>query len=184
MKEPSKKEPTPAATTESVDEFFSAKDSNQDLKHFLTHMKQPVEEIEAPPIFQKEEEAQSEEPAPPVDTPDPADEEMAQLLDYTEEHRLTAEFMLIQLDKGMAFALSMISGADMDRYRRRQVRNKADDYELEIAAALVKKYQMRLSLEWMLATALIMGYAPMINKAIGDRQQANMAKAREQENRS
>lgn len=180
--EETKNEPTTAATTEKVDDFFSAKDSNQDLKHFLTHMKQPVEEIEAPPIFQKEEEAPTVEE--PVDTPDPADEEMAQLLDYTEEHRLTAEFMLIQLDKGLAFALSMISGADMDRYRRRQVRNKADDYELEIAAALVKKYQMRLSLEWMLATALIMGYAPMINKAIGDRQQANMAKTREQENRS
>ncbi len=180
--EETKNEPKAAATTESVDDFFSAKDSNKDLKHFLTHMKQPVEEIEAPPIFQKEEEVP--EADQPVDTPDPADEEMAQLLDYTEEHRLTAEFMLIQLDKGLAFALSMISGADMDRYRRRQVRNKADDYELEIAAALVKKYQMRLSLEWMLATALIMGYTPMINKAIGDRQKANRAKAREQENRS
>ncbi len=180
--EEQKKEATTAASTENVDDFFSAKDSSNDLKDFLKHMKQPVEEIEAPPIFQKEEEPE----APPTaeEIPDPADEEMATMLDYSEEHRLTAEFILIQMDKGVAFTLSLLSGMDMDRYRRRKVRNQADDYELEIAAALVKKYQMRLSLEWMLATALVMGYAPMINKAVSDRQAAAMAKAREAQNQS
>lgn len=181
MEEP-KNEATAAASTEKVDDFFSAKDSGNDLKDFLKHMKQPVEEIEAPPIFQKE--AEPEAPPTSEEIPDPADEEMAQMLDYTEEHRLTAEFILIQLDKGVALTLSLLSGMDMDRYRRRKVRNQADDYELEIAAALVKKYQMRLSLEWMLATALVMGYAPMINKAVSDRQAAAMARAREEQKQS
>lgn len=183
MIEEQKTEAVPAGAKESADDFFSAKDSDNDLKDFLKHMKQPVEEIEAPPIFQKEE----EEPNPvelPDTSLDPEDEEMAGYLDYTEEHRLTAEFMLIQLDKGVAFSLSMLSGMDMDRYRRRKVRNKADDYEVEIAAALVKKYQMRLSLEWMLATAIVMGYTPMISKAIGDRRAKAIATAPKREKES
>lgn len=180
MKEP-KTEAAPVDITENVDDFFSAKESDSDFKGFLKHMKQPVEEIEAPPILQDSIEEEPEMPPNPDDIPSPEDEELAGYLDYSEEHRLTAEFMLIQLDKGLAFSLSMISGMDMDRYRRRKVRNKADDYEVEIAAALVKKYQMRLSLEWMLATAIVMGYTPMVKKAMKDRRE-RLVKARKQEN--
>ncbi len=178
-----KKEAAPVDTTESVDAFFSAEKSEKDLGGFLKHMKTPVEKIDAPPIMQdlEEDEQATEVPLNPDDIPSPEDEELASYLDYSEEHRLTAEFMLIQLDKGLAFSLSMISGMDMDRYRRRKARNKADDYEVEIAAALVKKYQMRLSLEWMLATAILMGYTPMVNKAMKDRRE-RMIKARKQEN--
>ena len=124
MKEP-KTEAVPVDTTENVDDFFSAKKSDSDFKGLLKHMKQPVEEIEAPPIMHEpEEEPEPEVPLNPEDTPSPEDEELAGYLDYSEEHRLTAEFMLIQLDKGLAFSLSMISGMDMDRYRRRKARNK------------------------------------------------------------
>jgi len=180
MKEP-KTEAAPVDTTESVDDFFSANELDNDLKGYLKQMKRPVEEIPLPPIFQDKDEETEKIGENPEDTPSPEDEEMASFLDYTEEHRLTAEFMLIQLDKGIAFSLSMLSGMDMDRYRRREKHNKADDYEVQIAAALVKKYQMRLSLEWMLATAILMGYTPMVNKAMKDRRE-QLIKARNQEN--
>ena len=113
----------------------------------------------------------------PID--DPEDAEMASYLDYTDEHLLTAQFMLVQLDKALAFSFSLLSGMNMDRYRRRKEKPGGEDYEAQIAAALVKKYQMRLSLEWMLASALIMGYAPMANKAIADRRARQAQKARE-----
>lgn len=156
---------TPAENVGTADDFFTTKDADKGLKSFLTHMKQPVEEIEAPPVL----EGMGEEDPDDLGGDNPEEEEMLSHFDYSEEHKLTAEFILIQVDKALAFSFSLVSGMDSDRYRRRKEKMATDDYELEIAAALVKKYQMRLSLEWMFASAMIMGYAPLLNKAIKDR---------------
>lgn len=161
----------PAPAGNQADDFFTSKDADQGLKNFLSHMKQPVEEVEAPPSFDfmdEDEEISS--------GGDEVDDEMLSHFDYTEEHKLTAEFMLIQVDKALAFSFSLISGMEMDRYRRRKDKIQSDDYELEIAAALIKKYQMRMSLEWMFASAMIMGYAPLLTKAIQDRKDKKSSK--------
>lgn len=143
-------------------DFFDTPEMGAD--DFIASMKQPREEIEAPDFsFPGEEE--EEEPE------HPEDREMLDALDFTEEHRFTAEFMLIQLDKLIGFGLSVFSGGESDDYRRRKVRMKGEDYEVEVLAALVKKYQMRLTLEWMFASALMIGYAPMVNKAMKDRKE-------------
>src|SRR5690606_13327486 len=108
-----------------------------------------------------------------ADDPDavsPEDQEVLNYFDYTEDHYRTAEFFLIWLDKGFAFGASMISGMEMNRYRRR-IEKPKDDYEAQVTAALVKKYQMALPLEWMLVTALLMAYVPEYVKAFQDRKQ-------------
>ena len=165
-------------TIDPIDNFFTAKDSGKQIKDFLKHMKTPVEQIEAPPIMMDQEE-EIDNPEITNEEIDPEDRDAISYLDYSEEHKLTAEFILVQLDKVLAFSFSMISGAEMDRYRRRKEKPNGTDYEAEIGAALVKKYQMRLSLEWMMASALVMGYAPMMNKAFADRRKAKAEEARE-----
>lgn len=152
-----------------ADDFFSANQASADMKTFISQMKKPREKIEAPPIMFPDEEEEEIIEDPLDQGSGESDEEMLNHFDYSEEHRYTAEFMLIQLDKFLAFSLSMISGSESDRYRRRKTRMEGDDYEAEILAALVKKYQMRLSLEWMFASAIVIGYAPMVDKAIADR---------------
>lgn len=152
-----------------VKDFFNFKEAKSDIKEFIGDMKIPVEEVEPPPGIDSPNE---------VDTPadpsvpggeDPEIDEIASHLDFTEEHKYTAEFALIQIDKVMAFGFGFLSGENSDKYRRRKEKIQGNDYELEIAAALVKKYQMRMKLEWMFISAFLMGYAPMAEKAWKDR---------------
>lgn len=134
-----------------------------DTTDFISQMKQPREEIEVPDI---------DLPGDDLDEdaePEPEDREMMDALDYTEEHRFTAEFLLIQMDKLIGFSLSVLSGEDAERYRRRINRIQGEDYEAQLLAALIKKYQMRLSLEWMFASAMIIAYAPAFDRAMKDR---------------
>ena len=52
---------------------------------------------------------------------------MMDALDYTEEHRFTAEFLLIQIDKIIGFGLSVFSGGEAESYRRRVNRIQGED---------------------------------------------------------
>ena len=162
-------EETPSTSTSDADDFFSSGESGPtSLKDFLGHMKEPVEEMEPPPGFDDpEEEDLSEE-----------DRATAAYLDYDEEHEMTAFLLLSNLDRVLAFLFSLISGDDMEKYRRRgnQLKGQEKDLELQVAAALVKKYQMRMSLEWMFATAIVMGYGPIAVKAVSDRKRIKKEK--------
>lgn len=87
-----------AKTDSTADSFFSASQADAGMKDFLANMKQPREKVEAPPmLFEKEEEEISDIPEDPG--AGETDDEMLNHFDYSEEHRYTAEFMLIQLDK-------------------------------------------------------------------------------------
>ena len=168
----------PAEVTEeqqatSADDFFTAKQASGDVDAFIKEMKAPREKIDPPPAFESDEPDPDD---PDDDLPGESDEQMANHLDYTDEHKFTAEFLLIQIDKVLAFSFGMVSGMDSDRYRRRKEKIQGNDYEAEIGAALVKKYQMRLSLEWMFISALVIGYAPMMNKALKDRKEVESQK--------
>lgn len=189
------KMPTPAPIEEqtapkgeqSGDNFFSTtqKDREGELNDFLKHMKMPREQVDEPGFSYPDD----DEPDEPEkgDTPDnpkdegggETDEQMLDHFDYTPEHKYTAEFLLIQLDKIIAFGLGMFSGLDSDRYRRRKARVKGDDYEAEVLAALLKKYQMRLSLEWMFVSAIVIAYAPAVEMAVKDRAVIREKQARE-----
>lgn len=168
-------EDKPKAT---ANDFFTAKDASGDINSFIKDMKIKREEVEPPPAFEEPEEAEVEPEDPEAGLPGESDEQMAEHLDFTEEHRFTAEFILIQMDKMLAFSFGLISGMDGDRYRRRKEKIQGNDYEAELGAALIKKYQLRLGLEWMFISAIVIGYAPMMNKAMKDRKEVVKEKQR------
>ena len=76
----------------------------------------------------------------------------------------------------MAFVASMVTGMEMDRYKRPK---KPDDYEIEVTAAMMKKYEVQMSLEWMFAVAMIGAYSPAFQKAYADRQAMKAKKEKE-----
>ncbi len=147
----------------SADDFFQS-DNNSGIDSWVSHMKSPREKIEEPELDLPE-----EEEANAGAGRGESDEEILNYFDYTEGHYKTAEFLLIQLDKFFAFSFSLISGMETERYRLRKEKPKGDDYEAEIAAALLKKYQMELPLEWMLVSALAISYGPGLRQAFVDR---------------
>lgn len=162
--------------TGTADDFFKT-ESNEDINSWVKHMKAPREKIDEPDV-----EFPDDEPAP-GSAGGESDDQVLSYFDYTEGQYKTAEFFLIQLDKLMAFSFSLISGMETDRYRLRKVKPQGNDYEAEITAALIKKYQMELPLEWMLATALVMAYAPGLKQAFSDRAKAQEARAAAQESK-
>ncbi len=73
---------------------------------------------------------------------------------------------------------------DADRYRRRKTKPAGEDYEADPLAALLKEYQMRMSLEYMFVSALAIAYFPAVSMAVKDRkiaQEERRLQARKQE---
>lgn len=155
--------------------FFDNADN--DFSSFMSHMKTPKKEVATPPGFDEDD-----------DNPDGDDgmsqqekEEMLQYMDYTPAHLRNAQFWLIQVDKVMALAASFISGLPAQKYRQRLEKPAGEDYEAEILAALIKKYQMSLSLEGMFITAMVLAYGPVLYDANQDRQKVRQMYAKQQE---
>lgn len=162
--------------TEPVDfgGFFSQ--NKADIDEFVNQMKQPREEITAPP-FQFNEEEDNE-------LPGESDEEMAGHLNFGEGERMTAEFILKTTDGLFAFMFSMWSKEEAERYLAFKKESQQTKQVVELGAALVKKYQAKLSLEFMFFTALGMLYVPMAAKAEQDRvARVNRQRAQAEEER-
>lgn len=171
-----KKKNEPAAP---ADDYFSVNiDTDSDMQSFLEHMKRPREEVDMPEIGIAEDD--SPEKGSEERELDDNDRQNLAYLNYDDEHRMTAEFMLVQLDKGMAFVFSSLSGKPMDGYRTRTEKPKGEDYEAELAAALLKKYQLRMSLEFAFGMAMLMRYSPMYAKAVQDRKKQKVEEAKAQ----
>lgn len=146
------------------DDFFADINTDEDLKSFLAHMEQPREEIPQLPDFDEGGAIgpiEGEEGGPGEEL-SREEKDMVQYFDFTDEHRLTAEIGLIWIDRLMAMIASFITGRSADAYRTRKGKPPKDDYEIQLAAALVKKYQMRLSLEWAFLMAMGMRYGPVM----------------------
>lgn len=159
------------------DDFFADINTDEDLKSFIAHMEQPREEIPQLPDFDEGGaigpiEGEEGEPGEELSR---EEKDMVQYFDFTDEHRLTAEIGLVWIDRLMAMIASFITGRSADAYRTRkgspcgicgasipQGKPPKDDYEIQLAAALVKKYQMRLSLEWAFLMAMGMRYGPVM----------------------
>lgn len=167
-----------SAKQKPVDDFFDTAEPGANIDQYVKHMKETKEVIDTPPILAPPEDLPADPETPEEISDD--DREMLNYFDYTDHHYKTAEFILIWLDKGFAFGASMVSGMDMDRYRKRLKKPQGDDYEAEITAALVKKYQATLPLEWMLVSALLMAYVPEYAKAFKDRREQQAAKLQQQ----
>lgn len=162
----------PQSKEDIQEEFFNADNARTDeLKDWMGHMKRDKEKIELPGYTTEEEDDPEGEEINSDDIPDEEAEEMLQHFNYTEEHRYTAEFALVQLDKLLSFGFGVFSGKESDNYRRRKQKPAGEDYEAELLAALLFKYQMKMSLEWMFASAIFIAYSPMAEKAIKDRKE-------------
>lgn len=160
-----------------ADDFF--RNTDAEMSDFVKHMSRPVEEIDSPPI---DLDAPTEGAEAAVNGGlSEGDREMLSHFDYNEGHLKSAEFTLIQVDKAFAFGFSLISGQDMQKYRLRAVKPKGDDYEAEILAALFKKYQLEMSLEWMFVAALTFAYGPMLKVAFDDKAEAAKKALRQKE---
>lgn len=157
----------------SADDFFSAGEAKIGINDFIKDMKEKREEIEPPPSFDDDEIKPDADGFIEDETlKGESDSEILEHFNFTKDHKINAEFLLVQLDKVFAFSASLISHQEGDRYRRRKEKMSGKDYESDLLAAILKKYQMRLSLEWMFVSALAISYAPMYNKAIQDKKAA------------
>ncbi|MEL6669617.1 MAG: hypothetical protein AAFP08_11655 [Bacteroidota bacterium] len=155
-----------------MDDFFAVK---KDTDDFVKQMKQPRETVEAPPLAFLDE----DDEAPGSDPIDNVEEGTAQHFDYDEEHEKTAEFVLMTMDQCFSFCASMYSGDSAEKYNRFSGKKRPTDYQLMVTAAMLKKYQAKLSLEWMFVTIVLMSFTPVGREAHKDRQKAN-ARARKE----
>lgn len=134
-----------------------------DFDDFMSSITAPREHIEAPT-------------PPPTPDADPGaepitdnDEETLNYFDYNPEHKQTALTAIYALDMVFGFTGQLISGMPADRYKQFADGKKPSSDFVDVTAALIKKYQVRLSLEAMFFTALAMIYGPSLTMAIADR---------------
>lgn len=156
------------------DSFFSQVDEQRakDTENFISHMKKPREEVEAPdfdiPGLMDEEDETTPDPQ---GTSSKSDQD-ALLLEYTSEQLWSAELILFKVDEVIAWILSIFTDKSPDQYRKRKTADsKGEDREVQLAAALLNKYQMKMSLEWAFISLFVMGYAPVFIQASQDAKQ-------------
>jgi hypothetical protein len=153
------------------DSFFSQVDEQRakDTENFIAHMKKPREEVEAPDFDIPGLIDEEDENSPETQGTSPKSDHDALLLEYTSEQLWSAELILFKVDEVIAWILSIFTGEAPDKYRKRKsADSKGDDREVQLAAALLNKYQMKMSLEWAFISLFVMGYAPVVIQATQD----------------
>lgn len=153
--------------------FFALDDESRkkDFNDFVGRMKDEREPMEDAPFQFNTEEDPTEEAI----TDD--DENNLKYFNYESEHKATALFAIGALDSGMGFMGMLATNLDPERYMAFANRTPPD-YYVDAAAAMIKKYQAKLSVEAMLLTAIAMVYAPSVNMMMRDRKEL---KAREKQ---
>ena len=172
---PPQAEPAPISD---ADSFFSvsSKDREAEMKKYMQELAAPKEKMDHSDLdFPDDPEEVDSDPQMT-----PEEQELAGYLDVSDGHKEMARVMLMGIDKFLAFIASMITGMDMDRYKRSK---NPDNYEVEVTAAMMKKYEVHMSLEWMFAVMIIGAYSPAFQKAYADHKamKAKREKQRRQE---
>ena len=168
-------EPAPISD---ADSFFSvsSKDREAEMKKYMQELAAPKEKMDDVELDFMD------DPDDPEGDPQmtPEEQELAGYLDVSDGHKEMARVMLMGIDKFLAFIASMVTGMDMDRYKRSK---NPDNYEVEVTAAMMKKYEVQMSLEWMFAVMMIGAYSPAFQKAYADHKamKAKREKQRRQE---
>lgn len=163
----------------SADDFFavSSKDREKDMKDFISTLKAPKEKMDdVDTSFMDDPEEL--EGGPATDELTEEERQMASYLDVSDGHKEMARAGLLMVDQLLSTVASMITGENPDRYRRGK---KPDDYEVEVTAAMMKKYEVRMSLEVMFIIAIVGAYSPAFSKAYADFRKKKEEKARERE---
>ncbi|MCB0631273.1 MAG: hypothetical protein R2824_15780 [Saprospiraceae bacterium] len=159
---------------ETADDFFasSSKDRERDINDFISSLKAPKEKMEdVDTSFMDDPEEET-----PGESLTDEEREIASYLDVSDGHKEMARAGLLMVDKLLSTVAGMVTGENPDRYKRGK---KPDDYEVEVTAAMMKKYEVRMSLEWMFIVAIVGAYSPAFKKAYDDHRKKRRALAKE-----
>lgn len=177
------KEPTQKAN--GLNDLFAPSDIGAGMDDFVKQMKVPREKVDAPEIsFGDDDDLDTLDlNGDDAKVLDNVEDGTLSHFDYDEDHAKTAEFGWIMLDELISFFASLYSGEDADKYKRFSEKKKPTDYQISVGAAMVKKYQAKMSLEYMMITLIFMAFAPTMNTARKDRKEANRKAVIEEEKR-
>jgi hypothetical protein len=159
---------------QATNDFFADINTDEDLNSFVTHMQQDKEEVDAPEI-------DLDDPEEGGEASVEEKEILGQINGAAKEHQELAKFILIQMDKIFSFTFSLVSGREPERYQTKLSKATGNEYESEILAGLLYKYQLRMSLEYMFLIAILLIYTPMASKAVKDRKEVALEKKLEEE---
>jgi hypothetical protein len=149
----------------------------------IDRMRVKREEVEPPKFLDEsdfvggEEDEASEGEAATDDPLTDDDQNNLAYLDYSDEHKVTATFLIMTFDRMMGMGCGLLARESGETYRK--FNNKSDissDY-LDVTSALVKKYQARMSLEFILVGIMVAIYAPNFTMAYS---KGKLKKAQEQ----
>ncbi|PHN06154.1 hypothetical protein [Flavilitoribacter nigricans] len=140
-----------------------APDAGNDIDAFIQRMSAPRKENKR--AFAMAEAEDPEDDGEPITDDDEANLEH---LNYSPDHRNTALFFIGLLDSAMGWLGMYATGQEPERYQKFANSNPPDFY-VDSAAAMVKKYHARMSLEMMFLTALGMVYGPTVATIQQDR---------------
>lgn len=179
-KEAIPKEQEQLKATTPDDDLFKL-DADADMAAFIDHMKTPKEKIEMPSVdFNTGDATDDAVETPSGGTSNPDDQQTLAHLNYNQEQEWWADFVLLQVDKIMAFGGHMVTKESPARYRMRTGPASKDDHEVMLLAAIINKYQMKFSLEFAFASAILMKYGMMYTTKVVPDLQAKRAKAETQ----
>lgn len=166
-------------------DFFALDDSSRKeaFNEFVGHMKRPREKMDDVPFSFDEIESEKEKVSEEQITDD--DNANLSYFNYDPEHETTALFIIGAFDSFTGTIGMLMTDRDPERYMAFANR-KPSQYYVDATAAMVKKYQAKLSLEAMFVTALAMVYSPVIKKIYTDKkeikqQQKEKSKTTEEE---
>lgn len=151
-----------------LDDFFKMKmEMDDEMCDFFQYMKKDKEQIEFFDIdlFGEEEEEEIGEEGIFEE-----DKGYLKSLDYIQEYKFWVELFFIQFDKGMVMIVSIVFGMDVKCYWQCIGLSKIieDDYEVIFIVVLINKYQVKFSMEFVLAMLLVGKYSLVIIRAWKD----------------
>lgn len=93
------------------------------------------------------------------------DEANMDYLNYEDEHKTTATFLIMTFDRLMAFVSGLLAREREEAFRKFETKASISSDYLDVSAALVKKYQARMSLEFILVITVVTIYGPTLSIA-------------------
>jgi hypothetical protein len=161
----------------SAEEFFAEIDTDNELDDFVDHMKKPVEEIpemewddELGPIGNVDDPENIDGgDISTDDTPDPNE----QYFNYEQGHRLTAELGINAIDR-LTSNLAALFTDKPAKYYREKINKEDHANDVNVTAAMIKKYEVKIGLEWWFLMAIIGRYSNMVSEGMKEARKPNV----------
>lgn len=169
-----------------VIETLTDVEPTKNVDDLISSLKVTREEVKPPPLIDdinffggEAPHSESEENEQTEEAISDDDEANLEYLKYTDEHKNTAMFLIMTLDRGMGFLSNVISKDHQHDFSLIKERKDISQDYLDVTAAIVKKYQAKLSLETVLIMTIIALYAPNLYVAYTKRLSNNASTKKE-----